>query len=49
MSEQPTTELQREHFQSALRELDSFIDVALNELIQINHTAHKHTEIPTPT
>jgi CBS domain-containing membrane protein len=38
-------ELRREDFISALRELDSFIDVTLEDLMQINEIAQKHARL----
>ncbi len=45
MSEHLKTELQREDFQNALRELDSYIDVTLDDLMQINRSAQKHAQL----
>jgi len=45
MAYRPQPALRREDFVSALRELDSFIDVTLEDLIQINQIAQKHARL----
>lgn len=45
MSERPYPELRREDFQNALEDLDSYIDVSLEDLMQINHIAQKHAQL----
>ena len=45
MNEHPHTELRREDFQNALKELDSYIDVTLEDLMQINAMAQKHAQL----
>ncbi|HEY9050602.1 MAG TPA: CBS domain-containing protein [Gammaproteobacteria bacterium] len=45
MSERHQPELRREDFQNALKELDSYIDVTLEDLMHINRTAQKHAQL----
>jgi CBS domain-containing protein len=45
MSEHPRPDLRREDFQKALQELDSYIDVTLDDLMQINRSAEKHSQL----
>lgn len=45
MNDRPPAELRREDFQNALKDLDSFIDVTLEDLMQINHMAQKHAQL----
>lgn len=45
MSERSHPELRREDFQNALKELDSYIDVTLEDLMQINQMAQKHAQL----
>ena len=45
MSEHPESELLREDFQNALKELDTYIDVSLEDLMQINRMAQKHAQL----
>lgn len=45
MSEHTKTELQRDDFQNALRDLDSYIDVTLEDLMQINRSAQKYAQL----
>ncbi len=45
MGEQSDTELRREDFQNALKDIDSFIDITLDDLMQINQMAHKHAQM----
>jgi len=42
---QHNTELQLEDFQKALKEMDTFIDVTVEDLLMINKTAQKHAQI----
>jgi len=45
MSEHSYPELRREDFQNALKEIDSYIDITLEDLVQINHIAQKHAQL----
>ncbi len=45
MSERPYPELRREDFQNALKDIDSYIDVTLEDLMQINQMAQKHAQL----
>ena len=45
MNERPYPELRREDFQNALKEIDSYIDITLEDLVQINHMAQKHAQL----
>jgi len=45
MSERHQAELRREDFQDALKEFDTYIDVTLEDLMQINRSAHKHAQL----
>jgi CBS domain-containing protein len=45
MSQRSPYELRREDFQNALKEFDSYIDVTLEDLMQINQMAHKHAQL----
>lgn len=45
MTQRQITELRREDFQNALKDLDSYIDVSVEELMQINLTAQKHAQL----
>ncbi len=45
MSERPDPELQREDFQNALKEMDSYIDITLEDLMQIDRMARKHAQL----
>ena len=45
MNERPQSNLRREDFQNALKELDSYIDVTLEDLMQINAMAQKHAQL----
>jgi CBS domain-containing membrane protein len=42
MSERPLPDLRREDFQNALNDFDSYIDITLDDLMQINTMARKH-------
>ena len=45
MSQQSKTELRREDFQNALREMDTYIDVNLEDLMKITKAAQKHAQL----
>lgn len=45
MNESCSKNLRREDFQQALKELDSYIDVTLEDLMQINKLAQKYAQI----
>jgi len=45
MSEHQLAELHREDFKQALKEVDSYIDVTLEDLMKINHIAQKHAQL----
>jgi CBS domain-containing membrane protein len=45
MSEYPYPKLHREDFQNALKDLDSYIDVTLEDLMLINQMAQKHAQL----
>jgi sulfide:quinone oxidoreductase len=45
MNEQTKTEVSREDFQNALKDLDTFIDVSMEDLMQINRLARKHARL----
>jgi len=38
-------ELQREDFQNALKDLDTYIDVTMDDLMQIHHMANEHARL----
>ena len=45
MSKLPQPELHREDFRNALKELNTYIDVTLEDLMRINHIAQKHAQL----
>ena len=45
MSQTSRPELHREDFKNALKELDSYIDITLEDLMQINQMAQKHAQL----
>jgi CBS domain-containing membrane protein len=45
MSQSNRPELHREDFKNALQELDSYIDITLEDLMQINQMAQKHAQL----
>jgi CBS domain-containing membrane protein len=45
MSQTNRPELHREDFKNALKELDSYIDITLEDLMQINQMAEKHAQL----
>ena len=45
MSEHHLAELHREDFKKALKEVDSYIDVTLEDLMKLNHIAQKHAQL----
>lgn len=45
MNERSQPELRPEDFQNALKDFDSYIDVTLEDLMQINRSAQKHAQL----
>lgn len=45
MSNNPFPELRREDFQKALKEFDTYIDITLEDLMQLDKIAHKHARL----
>ena len=45
MSERPHPDLQREDFQNALKDLGTYVDVTMEDLIQIHRMASKHAQL----
>lgn len=45
MSDRTQPELQREDFQNALKDLNTYIDITLEDLMQINQMAAKHAQL----
>ena len=45
MNQHSTPELRREDFQNALKEIDTYIDVTLEDLVMITQTAQKHAQL----
>ena len=45
MTKRSRPELQREDFQNALKEIDTYIDVNLEDLMMITRTAQKHAQL----
>lgn len=45
MSDRPPPDLQQEDFQNALKDLGSYIDVTMEDLMQINRMATKHAQL----
>lgn len=45
MSKQPETELTREDFVNALKEMNTFMDVTVDDLLELNRTAAKYARV----
>lgn len=45
MNEHYKPDLRREDFHNALKEMDSYIDITLEDLMQINQSAQKHAQL----
>lgn len=45
MNDHYKPDLRREDFQNALKEMDSYIDITLEDLMQINQSAQKHAQL----
>jgi len=45
MSDKPSRELRREDFQQALKEFDTYMDITLEDLMQIDRIASKHARL----